>query len=206
MTHSASATSPQIPEDQHSGQEFINGSGIDAAVCRPSLLPAGLSRRDQPVGKRHAPRPRPVRRFAVVAVTGDQAADAPYNVAYGHRRAGHIQHGPPAYAVAARQQHQSRDAGNEASEPGEAAAQPSNDLAAQEEIKRWSIAGSIDDVPQLGAQNAGDGHIRYNAVGIEVQLAPLDLRCQREVSGNKGQAHQQAEGWNFERLPDVNIT
>src|SRR4029077_15337048 len=122
MLDGAGAAAPDIEIDQHAGDEFINGRGMDAAIGRPSPLRADVSGLDQAVRKGHAP--GDAGGGSVIAVAGDEAADTAYGVTHSCSGAGNIQHGEHVDAITAREKKQCGNAGDEAAKPGKAAAEP----------------------------------------------------------------------------------
>src|ERR1700749_2689443 len=97
------------------------------AVGGPSPFHAGARGGHKAVWKCHAPGQRGW--FAVIAVTGDEAADASDGITHGRSGAGKIKHGKCADTVAPRDDQQRSNAGDEASEPGKAAAKPIHQFA-----------------------------------------------------------------------------
>src|SRR4051812_13456787 len=67
------AEPPQIPEQHNAKEEFVDGRGVNAAVEWLSVVAADLRAGNQAVKEAHAP--RDVRRYAVIAVPGNQTAD-----------------------------------------------------------------------------------------------------------------------------------
>src|SRR5882724_11665454 len=88
MLYRPRAAPPYIPADEHAGDEFINRRGMHRAILRPAVNRARAIRPsggNQTIRKGHAP--RKVRRLAIVAIAGDEAADATQTVPHGRRRA-----------------------------------------------------------------------------------------------------------------------
>ena len=130
-----------------------------------------------------------LRGHAVVAVAGNQAADAAHGISHGRRGAGNIQHGEHVHAVAPRDDQQRGNAGDEASKPGKAAAEPAQQRAKTlEGVGVQAVGRRIDDVPDLCAQNSGESATNGDdGIGSSCELAALDLAFKSEVSGGKRQ-------------------
>src|SRR5882724_13363395 len=206
MLYRPRAAPPYIPADEHGGDEFIDRRGMHRAILRPAINRACAVRPtsgNQTIRKGHAP--GTVRRLAIVAVAGYQAADAAHSVPDGRRRAGNIQHREHVHAIATRDDQQCSNAGDKAPEPGKAATEPAEERTkALESFGGQAVGGRIDDVPDLCAQDSGEGHNRHDGVRIKLDFPPLDLAFQGEVRGGKSHYHQQAESRYFQR-PNVYI-
>src|SRR3954471_6308426 len=115
-----SAESPEVIEDEHAYDELVDGRGMDAAIGRRAPLdtrPAGAAGRNQAVGKGHAPGQRGG--LAVVAVAGDEAAEAADGVADGGGGGASVHKREQRDAIVSREINQRDDAGDEAAEPCE---------------------------------------------------------------------------------------
>src|SRR5260370_15559424 len=115
---------PQECRDGYPNEKFIDGSGVTAAVGRPAPLDAGFGRRNHAVRKGHPPRPRPRRGPAVVAVTGEQAANAPDGVPNRCCRRAQV-HEFKRWNLKMLRQKQKRD------EPAKKSAEPGKSIAAE---------------------------------------------------------------------------
>ena len=103
--HGAAADAPEKMRDHQGRQKFVDRRGMNA-----------LRGRHQSVGETHAPGQR--RGNAVIAVAGNQAADAADAVAQGRGGRGHVQHQQHLHAIAPRQQDQRDESADHRAEPG----------------------------------------------------------------------------------------
>ena len=133
---------------------------MHGAVLRPAIKRAcsvGAAGGNQAIRKRHAP--GKMCWLAVVAIAGDEAADAAHRVSHGCREAGNIQHGEHVHAVAPGNDQQRGNAGDEASKPGKATAEPAQQRAkALESFGIQAVSRSINGVPDLCTQDSRKRH------------------------------------------------
>src|SRR5262249_3968147 len=176
MLNGARAAPPDVKVDQYAGDEFINRRGMDAAIRGRAPLWAGLRGRHQAIRKGHAP--GQMRGASIIAIAGDEAADAPHGIAHGCGRAADIEHGQHADAIAARQHQQRSYPRDKSAKPGKAPTEPGQQRPKVFQGRKIrAVSRGVNDMPDLGSQNSGQRGESNHGVRINsMERAALLLR------------------------------
>jgi len=154
---------------------------------------------------------------AVVAVAGEQAADATDAVADGSGGGGEVEHAEggamAGEAVGFGEDalvHEHGDAGEQAAVPREAGLKPVQEV--EEDLGEVMEAGSEDLtpgglhvgnvfelVPELGADNAGEYHHGDDAEGVGVRAIADEIFVQDDGAADSGEPEHQAKGSNMSK-------
>lgn len=200
---------PEPPGKSEREEELVDGSGLDGG--------GGRVGDDQGAGVlgeavHHVDAPGEGGVDAVVAIAGEQAADAADTVADGGGRGGEVEHAKggaaAGEAVGFREDtlvHEHGDGGEQAAVPGKAGLEPvkevEEDLGGVMDAGEEDVAPGGDEVgdglelmPELGADDAGEDDHGDDVEGVGVAAVADEVFVQDDDAADGGQPEHEAEG------------
>lgn len=191
---SSRGPAPEKIGNQHPGNEFVDGRGINAAIGGPAVLHASLGRGDNSVGKGHAPRPMPGSGHAVVAVAGEKAADASDGVANGGGGRTGIEENEHGDFFAARENEKGGESTEESSKPGKSVAAEKLRPGIGEEFRR-----RLEDVIEARADDSGEAGDADDKEGVGAKIAAAEVGLKNVSSYEKSGGDHEAKGGDGQR-------
>jgi len=170
---------PATPEkvaDDKASEKFIERRGVDTRE-------GGLNS----VGEAHGPGKRGG--DAVAAIAGEKTADSSDAIADGGGRCGQIESAQGADAGPPALKQEGGDAEKQAAVPGEAGRIPENVPAVLAELD-WGV----DDVPELGADDAEEGSDGDHPHSVGVDGGALEAAVHDDGGGYGGEPQHEPEG------------
>src|SRR5271157_4369187 len=188
---------PQPATNEQIGGKFIERCGIDGDEDRLDAMGEAHSPRVKCVGEQ-------MHRFnldAIAAIAGEKASNAADTLADGGSRGGQIESAQHADLRPPALEDQRAGAEEEPAEPGESSRLPQ--CAPAQIVK---LDGVVDNVPQLGADDANHNGDGYHAEGVGGDACAVEAAVHDEGGYHGSQPEHQPKGgdgiWNGDK-PDV---